>query len=430
VSTPPSPTTTTSTSTEPKAKDAPSFDLSTHTFLVGEEIALRPITKADAVYTSSWRETRFPQSQETTETWIEEELSGSLYLIVRKSDGRPVGQLRLGRSFPSRGMRIFIDPLFGDDAVRWQIAVFRLVVPWQIDEKHVPRLGVHQIGSDETDLIAALRNDGWRECARYPNAFWSARSGAWVDCLFLEYLSPHWLTAMGDPAEVALERSGTGQPRPVVPHRPVSGNAPKGAIMVGERVYLRPLEKDDGLAIAEWTRQEPDAIWSLGRSMYSAPEYVEWSNKLQKDDPQTWPRFAVCLRENDEVIGSMGIVGIDYVHGMGMTESELNNPAYREQGYGSEAKQLLLAYAFDVLGLRHLESWVAFPNLRSAAALRKQGYKEAGRLHWEYPMDGDFGNATLFLLNADEWRTLPRTASSPSTTMDTTTAPETEAARA
>ena len=424
----PVPPATNTAADDTTVKPSALFDVTTHTFLVGEEIALRPATKDDAAFTSSWRETRFPHSPETTETWIEEELSGSIYIVVRTSDGRPVGQVRIGAWFPGRGLRVFIDPVFGADAVRWQIAVYRLVVPWQIDEKHVPMLGI-QFGSDEAEVLAALVEDGWRECARYPGTDWSPRTGAWVDRVFLEYLSPAWLATMGDPADVPLERSGTGQPRPVVPHRPIDAAArpPKGAVMLGERVYLRPLEKDDALRISEWTRQEPDAIWSQGRSMYSPPEYAEWTKKLQKDEIQTWPRFAVCLCENDEFIGSMGVVGIDYIHGIGMTESELNNPAYREQGYGSEAKQLLLAYAFDVLGLRHLESWVAFPNLRSAAALRKQGYKEAGRLHWQYPLDGDFGNATLFLLNADDWRALPRT---PITSTTTAPEPELEAARA
>lgn len=403
-------TPTSSTSSPACSKDAIAFDLSTHTFLIGEEVALRPATKSDAEFTTSWRETRFPQSPETTKEWIEKELSGSrMYIVVRKSDGRPVGQMRIGSGFPHRFVHVFIDPLFGEASIRWKIEVYRLLTPWQIVEKHVPALG-NIVTSDETALIEALLADGWRETCRQPQVHWSVQSGEWVDRRFFEYLSPDWLATMGDPAEVPLERSGTGLPRPVVPARHVAGSdtAPKGAIMLGERVYLRPLEKDDASTIAEWTRQEPDAVWSMGRAMYTAPEYAEFMKKLQKDDPQGWPRFAVCLRENNDLIGSMGIVGIDYVHGLGMTESELNNPAYREHGYGSEAKQLLLAYAFDVLGLRHLESWVAFPNLRSAAALRKQGYKEVGRLNWEYPLDGGFGNATLFLLNADNWRALPR----------------------
>ncbi|MGB3329252.1 MAG: GNAT family N-acetyltransferase [Thermomicrobiales bacterium] len=424
----PSPSQSTPSAADAKAATPSTlFDLSTHTFLVSDEIALRPATKDDAAFTSSWRETRFPHSPETTETWIEEELSGSMYIVVRRHDGRPVGQIRLGSGFPKRFLRVFIDPVFGDDASRWLIAVYRLVLPWQIEEKHVPILSTNR-DADETDLIAALREDGWRECCRYPQASWSSRSGAWVDRVFLELPSPQWLATMGDPADAVLERSGTGLPRPVVPPRPVGDDAPKGAVMLGDRVYLRPLEKEDALTISEWTRQEPDPVWSLGRAMYSPPEYVEWIKKLQKDDPQTWPRFAVCLRDTGELIGSMGIVGIDFIHGMGMTESELNNPAYREQGYGTEAKQLLFAYAFDVLGLRNLESWVAFPNLRSAAALRKQGYKEAGRLHWEYALDGDFGHATLFLLNADEWRALPRI---PMTTAEPApTTPEPEAVHA
>lgn len=411
----PAPDDTTTTAATPSSL----FDVSTHTFLVGEDIALRPATKDDAAFTSSWRETRFPHSPETTETWIEEELSGSVYLVVRRSDGRPVGQVRIGTWFPGRGIRVFIDPLFGADAVRWQIAVYRLLVPWQIDEKHAPMLGM-QLGSDEAELLAALTEDGWRECCRYPDAYWSAQSGAWVDRVFLEYLSPAWLATMGDPAEVPLERSGTGQPRPVVPHRPVASDAtaPKGAIMLGERVYLRPLEEDDALTISEWTRQEPDAVWSQGRSLYSPPEFIEWTKKLQKDDIQTWPRFAVCLRETGELIGSMGIVGIDYIHGMGMTESELNNPAYREQGYGSEAKQLLLAYAFDTLGMHSVQSYVLEENLRSAAALRKQGYTEAGRLFWKFLSNGSFQNQIVFDILADDWRALPRATTTTTTTSD------------
>ncbi|HEU0166080.1 MAG TPA: GNAT family protein, partial [Thermomicrobiales bacterium] len=66
--------------------------------------------------------------------------------------------------------------------------------------------------------------------------------------------------------------------------------------------------------------------------------------------------------------------------------------------------------AFDRLGLHALKSWVIFQNTRSAAALRKQGYVEAGRSHWAYPIDGGFGNAVVFTLHADTWRALPRTS--------------------
>jgi hypothetical protein len=52
---------------------------------------------------------------------------------------------------------------------------------------------------------------------------------------------------------------------------------------------------------------------------------------------------------------------------------------------------------------------VIFPNTRSAAALRKQGYKEAGRMHWIFPSSGKFENFVGFDLLASDWRAMPRT---------------------
>jgi RimJ/RimL family protein N-acetyltransferase len=51
---------------------------------------------------------------------------------------------------------------------------------------------------------------------------------------------------------------------------------------------------------------------------------------------------------------------------------------------------------------------VLFSNTRSAAALRKQGYRDAGRITWTHPVDGIFGNVAFFDLLASEWRELPR----------------------
>jgi RimJ/RimL family protein N-acetyltransferase len=69
---------------------------------------------------------------------------------------------------------------------------------------------------------------------------------------------------------------------------------------------------------------------------------------------------------------------------------------------------LLLEYAFERLGLHMVQSWVYFQNTRSAAALRKQGYREAGRINWLYPNKGTLDNFVLFDLLAEEWRAMPR----------------------
>ncbi|HEU0164402.1 MAG TPA: GNAT family protein [Thermomicrobiales bacterium] len=388
------------------------FDYSVQTFLVGDEIALRPVVKEDAPFTASWRGSLYPRSPSNTETWIEKKIGGDAgnpYVIVRKSDGRPVGLYGTEAAFPAVWNHVFIDPLFATQELAWTIEAWRLIVPWQIGEKSTIILR-QVVPGDETDLLAALVADGWRESARYRDFLWSRQAATWVDRVVLEYLSPQWVALLGDPAEVPLERTGLGTPRPVPALVATPEKVPPQAIMVGERVYLRPLNKADGVTIAEMTRKEPDPIWAIGRRLAYPVSYAGWTDKLQEKEPQEWVRFAVCLRENDRLIGSMGLYGIDYLHGFAESESEIYDPEYRGGGYGSEAKHLLFAYAFDRLGLHALKSWVIFQNTRSAAALRKQGYVEAGRHHWAYPIDGGFGNAVVFTLHADTWRALPRTS--------------------
>lgn len=392
------------------------FDFDTHTFLVGSEIALRPITTDDAPWTSSWRGLPFPVSTATTETWIDEKIGGDAgnpYLIVRRGDGRPVGMFTGQGNFPSRQLRVFIDPLFGVNATRWTIEAYALLVPWLIEEKHQAALHV-ALPDDQPEVIAALIVNGWQETARFSGLHWSAASATWVDRVMLEYLNPQWVALLGDPQLDVLERTGAGVPRPVPAVSAAVASpdpAPKQAVMIGARVYLRPLNKDDAVTLSEWTRQETDGTWSTGRRFIYPVGFAGANDKLQEDELQTWIRFAVCLRETDEVIGSLGLVGVNYLNGSAETESEINRPDYRERGYGSEAKHLLLEYAFDRLGLRAVHSWVGFVNTRSAAALRKQGYTEAGRMNWAYPNDGGFGNAVVFSLFADDWRAMPRVAS-------------------
>lgn len=130
--------------------------------------------------------------------------------------------------------------------------------------------------------------------------------------------------------------------------------------------------------------------------------------ELQESTPQGWVRFAVCLRESDAVIGFVGIDDIDCRYRTAESDSEMSDSAYRGSGFGSEAKHLMFDYAFNTLGLHMLQSWVLFDNTRSAAALRKRGYTEAGRVHWIVHRNGTFTNIGVFYLRSDDWRPMPR----------------------
>lgn len=380
------------------------------THLVGDTVYLRPIEVGDAKVGASWRDTRFPQSPDRHEKWIKEEMvkqERTRHLaIVRKADDRVVGSARIDRhGAVASSLDLRVDPLYGDRGKAWAAEALTMLVPWIVDEQQRPVLHMF-LPADERELLDAALSAGMHQTARFREMF--EKDGTRIDRLVLTRLNPLWVQAIGDPNDVALERTGTGKPRPVPPRVELDCDPPHNAVMVGKRVYLRPDEKGDGDMAAAWARRETETFFDIGRHLIGSVSHDHWTLEQQKPALPGWVWFSVCLRENDEMIGSVGLIDIDYQHRFAETGSFFQRPEYRGGGYGSEAKQLLLEYAFEHLDLHMLQSWVYFPNTRSAAALRKQGYTEAGRINWLYSHNGTLDNMVLFDLLREEWRAMPR----------------------
>jgi RimJ/RimL family protein N-acetyltransferase len=385
------------------------------TYLVGDEVYLRPFAPADAEFSQSWRFSRFPMSPDRIRGKLDDGETGDSsgkgkvqLLIVRTGDDRPVGSVLIHTSwFPSYYVEAATDPIFGEAGDRWRGEAVAMTMRLVVDEWQRPIVQFAPL-ADNLETIAQLEKIGARECTQFREMY--SRNGRRVDGLMYEYLNKDWLARLGDPADREQPRSGTGEPRPVTAPVALEDDPPANAVRVGPRVYLRPIHEDDAVHAAHWSMRESDANWGNGRGVVSGRAWWHEMEKLQKESPQEWIRFAVCLRDNDEAVGFVGIDDIDYTHRFGESESELINPAYRGNGYGSEAKHLLFDYAFNTLGLHVLQSWVLFENTRSAAALRKQGYRAAGRSHWEIHREGTFTHVGTFDLLADEWRAMPRRA--------------------
>ena len=383
------------------------------TSLVGELIYLRPLNEDDAATGTSWRDTLFPQSTSRMETWIEENLGKEKpskkesLAIVRKSDDLVVGSLVVEYEPTASIANAHIDPVYGEPGLHWKGEALVLVAKWIVDERHAPIMHL-DIPATETPVIAAIEAAGMRQTARFREKRFV--DGVWMDELLYDYVNSGWTQRLGDPMAIELPRTGNGKPRPVPAKLSLSGDPPRGAILIGERVYLRAFAKEDADEIARWDMRDPEAFFSLGRGAQSPAATNRQLLEQQKDDPPESISFSVCLRDNDAFIGGVELMDIDYVNRNAETGSWIARADYRGGGYGSEAKQLLLAYAFDRLRLHMVHSWVLFHNTRSAAALRKQGYRESGRANWLFTHEGKLGNMVLFDLLADEWRAMPRTA--------------------
>lgn len=109
----------------------------------------------------------------------------------------------------------------------------------------------------------------------------------------------------------------------------------------------------------------------------SLEEELKWLESLHNKNGRDVV-FAVVLVENDELIGGMGLHDINHLHGTATTGSYIGKAEHRGKGYGTEAKMLLLDYAFNTLNLRKICSNVYDFNGRSKRCLEKCGYHVEG----------------------------------------------------
>jgi RimJ/RimL family protein N-acetyltransferase len=380
-------------------------------YLIGDTIYLRGAELSDAKWATAWRPRPFPISAEEAEKQLkksvpeEAEKRVALLIACRREDGRPVGSARIDDSDPtSTTIALHTDPALGAAGALLQAEMLAQLVPWLSGERYRPVVVLATDTGLEPVCVGA-ESLGMRPAVRLRDGVW--RDGHHHDMIFYDCLNPVWISRLGDPGPgIAVAGEPVAAPKAPAPRRDHDAklSLPPNALIGSQRLALRPMQVDDAETIANVIRGEPDASFGHGRFPYSAILLADWFGEMAEKDPAPDVEVAVVLRETGELIGETGLYSIDWIARTAESGSWLYRGADRGKGYGTEAKLLLLEYAFDRLGLNMIWAWVKERNPRSQAALRKQGYRDAGRFTWSgYGPDG-FENARMFDLLATEWR--------------------------
>jgi RimJ/RimL family protein N-acetyltransferase len=381
------------------------------TFLVGPTIYLRPIQLSDALTAPFWDPSPFPVSADVVEENLKTDIapfavSGTRRLIAsRRSDDMPIGSTEMhSEDGRTTDVTFHVPVVFGPNRRSEVIAeMIRLLVPWLLHEHDQMAVRIRIPGDDEI-MARAARTCKMTEAFVLREAYLGPNNVR-DHMVCWQVLHPTWVARLGvpEPAVFGNVERVTRSPAPrVYPKR--EKDPPANAMLVGNRIYLRPIQQVDAESIASWAMRETETSFDIGRSPRSPISYWHWNRKNYEANPPNWIRFAICLLEDDTVIGANGLAFIDWINRKAESETEIVQPEFRGGGYGTEAKHLLLEYAFDILGLNLIESVAWAFNTPSCAALRKQGYRDAGRMSWTGIKNGDFVDDLVFDLLADEWR--------------------------
>ncbi len=170
--------------------------------------------------------------------------------------------------------------------------------------------------------------------------------------------------------------------------------------LLGKRVVLRPLMKEDIPLLIRWINDpEISKFLNVCMPMMEADE-EEWFGNLHKEKPNN---IVLAIVVEGKTIGTMGLHGISWKDRTATTGALIGEKEYWNKGYGSEAKMLLLNYAFNTLNLRKISSSVIAFNKRSYNYSLKCGYKKEGRLKKHHFSHGKYWDEILLAVFVEDW---------------------------
>ena len=172
--------------------------------------------------------------------------------------------------------------------------------------------------------------------------------------------------------------------------------------LVGERVYLRPLEAEDLRHIRKWANDPTIRALTGETKPMSQAEANAWYERVRNDEYRVW--FIVALQANDRPIGEAGLLRMFPAWRTTDLSIILGEEDVWGQGYGTEAIHLLLDYAFGYLNFHRVAIGVVGFNERALQFYEKVGFKREGVQRDGYYHDHRYADYVMMSILEDEYR--------------------------
>ncbi len=178
-------------------------------------------------------------------------------------------------------------------------------------------------------------------------------------------------------------------------------------MILGQRIRLRPIEKDDLSRFVKWFADPEIRSYLYTYKPISQAQEERWFERnLNAGDLQVW---SIDGQPADMAvgpwvhIGSCGFHDVDWRNRSGEVAILIGARDYWGHGYGTDAMQTLVAWGFYTLNLNRVHLHVFEDNLRAIRCYEKVGFQLEGRLRQANFYNGAYRDELIMSVLREDW---------------------------
>ena len=178
----------------------------------------------------------------------------------------------------------------------------------------------------------------------------------------------------------------------------------KPVTLVGKNIKLEPLSLEHELALREAVCD--GELWKLWYTFIPKPELIhsEIKRRLELQQRGSMLPFVVIEQHSGQILGMTSYMNVVAEHRRVEIGSTWYRQSVQRSAVNTEAKQLLLKHAFEILNCIAVEFRTSSFNLKSRAAIERLGAKLDGVLRSHQIVQDDILRDTyVYSILKNEW---------------------------
>jgi RimJ/RimL family protein N-acetyltransferase len=168
----------------------------------------------------------------------------------------------------------------------------------------------------------------------------------------------------------------------------------------GKLLKLSSSRPEDASIMASW-EEDSDYLRNLDTDIAFPHTIAELEKEKERSSNSTY--FRLRTIQDDTLIGFVVIHSIEWNNRVGSLAIGIGDPNYQNKGFGSEALQLILRYAFHELNLHRVGLDVIGYNGRAIRTYEKAGFIVEGKIRSAIYRDGRYFDRIMMGILRSEW---------------------------